>query len=180
MNRRKLLKYSILSSFTMFNLQYMLKKTIFANTNTDISAKNVANRIKLNNSSKYIDNRKPIGFGLDSINESIQAIIEQNPATITKSNLIFLQKIPNQAQDGRRVPVEISTTLPNIQKVAVLFDKNPNILIGIFDFNANMDPYLYISIKMQQSGIVYILVKSNNSWYINKKQVKVLIGGCGG
>ena len=143
--------------------------------NVEAAANTVSGRISQNNSNPVTDNR--LGFGLKTIQDSINALT--GGIKPQESNLIFLQKIAEQAPDGRRVPIEINTSLTKVEKIAILFDKNPNILCAVFDFNENLEPYIYTSIKMQQSGSLNVLVKSNNNWYIAKKVVRFLIGGCG-
>jgi len=174
MNRRLFNKNCV--SIIGFSILAFKTKLVFAqiSDNLQIGAKTVAKKIDPN-TPPAVDNRT--GFGLADINKTIQTITNgQNP---NNSNLIFLNKINNEAPDGRRVPIEITTSLTKVQKIAVLFDKNPNITCAIFDFNETLEPYVATSIKMQQSGTLNILVQSNNQWFIAKKVVKVLIGGCG-
>ncbi len=155
--------------------------TLVNNTNIDSNAEVAANtvnkKIMANNAAPVKDER--LGFGLNSAQETIQALTNKNQSQIQSSNLIFLNKVPDQAPDGRRVVLDIRTSLPQVEKIAIMFDKNPNLLSAVFDFNKDLEPYVYTSIKMQQSGNLIVLVKSNQNWYMAKKTVKVLVGGCG-
>jgi sulfur-oxidizing protein SoxY len=180
MNKRrtfnKNLIYTCLSlALTKTGLAFSQKTT---NINNDINvdaAANTVNKKNIRNAPPVKDER--LGFGLNTIQETIQVLT--NKAQVQNSNLIFLNKIPEQAPDGRRVILDINTTLPNVEKIAILFDKNPNILSAVFNFNKDLEPDVYTSIKMQQSGNLIVLVQSNQIWYMAKKTIKVLVGGCG-
>ncbi len=170
-------RYFIYKSLTIFTLLNIAIKNKYAQAENNPNLMYAANTVAKNatvNAAPVKDARK--GFGLPDIKSSINAITDGEK--LQTSNLIFLNKIANEAPDGRRVPIEVNTTLSNVQKMVLLFDKNPNIVAASLDLNSNLQPYLVTSIKMQQSGNVYALIKSNNQWYVAKKTVKVLIGGC--
>jgi sulfur-oxidizing protein SoxY len=77
------------------------------------------------------------------------------------------------------VPVEIVTTLPNVESIAILADKNPTPLIVQYTLT-DFDGMLTNRIKLRETGKVRAIVKAGGKLYMAAKEVKVTIGGCGG
>ena len=87
---------------------------------------------------------------------------------------------PSIAENGAVVPVEVTSNLPNTESIAILIEKNPNILAAVFDIPSGTEPSVLTRVKMGQSSDVYALVKAGGKFYTASKEIKVTLGGCGG
>jgi sulfur-oxidizing protein SoxY len=87
---------------------------------------------------------------------------------------------PDIAENGAVVPVAVASTLPNVQQIAILIDKNPNTLSANFAIPAGTEPSISTRVKMAQTSSVHALVKADGKWYMASKEIKVTLGGCGG
>lgn len=87
---------------------------------------------------------------------------------------------PDIAENGAVVPVGATTTLANVQMIALLVEKNPNALAAMFNLTADSEPFVTTRVKMGQSSDVYALVKADGKFHVAKKEIKVTLGGCGG
>jgi sulfur-oxidizing protein SoxY len=87
---------------------------------------------------------------------------------------------PDIAENGMVVPVSVTSNLPRTQSIAILVEKNPNILSARFDIPEGTDAYVQTRVKMGQSSNVIVLVQADGKYYSAAKEVKVTLGGCGG
>ena len=87
---------------------------------------------------------------------------------------------PEIAENGAVVQVGVTSKLPNTQAVYILVDKNPNWLAAGFKFPDGTPADVTTRIKMGQTSNVLALVKANDKFFVNSKEVKVTLGGCGG
>ena len=78
------------------------------------------------------------------------------------------------------VPIGITSNVPKTESIAILIEKNPNLLAAVFDIPAGTDPTISTRVKMAQSSNVYALVKADGKYYVAAKDIKVTLGGCGG
>jgi sulfur-oxidizing protein SoxY len=88
--------------------------------------------------------------------------------------------VPTIAENGRVVPVEISTSLENVQSISIVVANNPRPLAVHFELTPGVVPELESRIKMGKSSDVMAVVKTDTGLYSTTKEVKVTIGGCGG
>jgi sulfur-oxidizing protein SoxY len=89
-------------------------------------------------------------------------------------------KAPDIAENGAVVPVTVSTTLPDVESIAIIAANNPVPLIANFNLMDGAEGFVSSRIKMGKSGDVIAVVKSGGKLYRTAKEVKVTIGGCGG
>jgi sulfur-oxidizing protein SoxY len=87
---------------------------------------------------------------------------------------------PDIAENGAVVPVTVVSAIPDTQSIAILIEKNPNMLAAVFDLPAGTDPSVTTRVKMAQTSNVYALVKAGGKFYATHKEIKVTLGGCGG
>lgn len=87
---------------------------------------------------------------------------------------------PEIAENGAVVPVSVSSTIPNTESIAILIEKNPNILAAMFDIPPGTEATISTRVKMAQTSNLYAVVRAEGKYYVATKEVKVTLGGCGG
>ncbi len=88
--------------------------------------------------------------------------------------------VPTIAENGAVVPVEVSTTLDNVESISIVVAGNPRPLAASFELLGNVVPEISSRIKMGQTSDVMAVVKTDTGLFSTSKEVKVTIGGCGG
>lgn len=88
--------------------------------------------------------------------------------------------VPEIAENGAVVPVTVVCTLPNVEQISILVDKNPNVLAANFTIPQGTEGMVTTRVKMGQTANVVALVKADGKFYRAAKEVKVTAGGCGG
>ena len=116
-------------------------------------------------------------FETHSLDETMKAFGGSAPA---QSKDIAFVSTPDIAENGAVVPVGVTSSIPKTESIAILVEKNPNMLTAVFDIPAGTDPAVSTRIKMGQSSNVYALVKADGKFYVASKEIKVTLGGCGG
>ena len=114
-------------------------------------------------------------FSATRLTDALAAIGASGATT----SLDVVVKTPDIAENGAVVPVEIVTTLPNVESIAILADKNPTPLIVQYTLT-DFDGMLTTRIKMRETAKVRAIVKAGGKLYTSAKEVKITIGGCGG
>ena len=87
---------------------------------------------------------------------------------------------PEIAENGAVVPITVNSKLAKTQSIAILVEKNPNMLSALFDIPDGTDPFVATRVKMAQTSNVSALVKADGKYYLASKEIKVTLGGCGG
>ena len=117
-------------------------------------------------------------FDTKSLNDAVKALGGQ---TATESKDIQFVNTPDIAENGAVVPFTITTRIPNTESIALLVEKNPNILAANFAIPDGTEPWVNTRVKMAQTSNVIALVKGGDGkFYYASKEVKVTLGGCGG
>jgi len=115
-------------------------------------------------------------FGSKKLDELIKLLGSNAPQQSEQVALIG----PEIAENGAVVPLEVESKLPNTESIAILIEKNPNILAGIFTLPAGTLPGIQTRVKMAETCNVYALVTAGGKRYFALKEIKVTLGGCGG
>jgi sulfur-oxidizing protein SoxY len=116
-------------------------------------------------------------FDTKSMDETMKALGGGTPAQ--SKDITFFQT-PDIAENGAVVPIGVTSAIPKTESIAILIEKNPNMLAAVFDIPPGTDPSLSTRVKMGQSSNVYALVKADGKYYVASKEIKVTLGGCGG
>lgn len=98
---------------------------------------------------------------------------------MTASDKISL-KVPEIAENGAVVPVSIKTSLPNVESISIVVEKNPRPMVANFEILPGTLPDISSRIKMAETSDVTAVVKTSDGIFSTARQVKVTIGGCGG
>jgi sulfur-oxidizing protein SoxY len=96
----------------------------------------------------------------------------------TESTRITLDA-PEVAEDGAIVPITVTSSLPEVREWLIFAEKNPVPLIARFQLEENLDPWLSLRIKLNETGQVVVVARSENGYFSARKNVKVVVGGCG-
>ena len=116
-------------------------------------------------------------FDAKTMDETMKALGGAAPA---QSKDITFVSTPDIAENGAVVPVGVTSAIPKTESIAILVEKNPNMLAASFDIPAGTEPSVTTRVKMGQSSNVYALVKADGKYYVASKEIKVTLGGCGG
>jgi sulfur-oxidizing protein SoxY len=116
-------------------------------------------------------------FDTHSMDETLKAIGGGAPA---QSKEVTFFSTPDIAENGAVVPIGIASAVPKTESIAILIEKNPNMLAAIFDLPEGTEPTITTRVKMAQTSNVYALVKADGKFYVASKEIKVTLGGCGG
>ena len=116
-------------------------------------------------------------FETHSMDETMKALGGTTP--VPSKDVVFFST-PDIAENGAVVPIGITSNVPRTESIAILVEKNPNMLAAVFDIPAGTEPTLSTRIKMGQTSNVFALVKAEGKYYVAAKEIKVTLGGCGG
>ncbi len=89
-------------------------------------------------------------------------------------------KVPDIAENGAVVPVDVVSNIPNTTSIAILVDKNPTALTCLYTFTNGALPEVSARIKMGQTSLVRAVAKAGDKYFVAQKECKVTVGGCGG
>ncbi len=150
-NRREMLKQSTVVAGLLASTGLFPQWAHAAFNKNAFDAKNVADAVK--------------AYG-------VGAIAESKDVTITG---------PDIAENGAVVPLGASTTLAGVKQLLILVEKNPSVLVAMFNVSDSIDANVSTWAKMGQSSDVYaVAVMNDGRALFAKKEVKVTLGGCGG
>jgi len=116
-------------------------------------------------------------FSRQTISQSITQLFPDQE--LQKSDRISL-KLPRTAENGSVVPITISSTIPDVDTIYILSEKNPVPLIAEFSIEPELETYLGARFKMQETCDVIAVLKAKGQYYQTRQKVKVTLGGCGG
>lgn len=106
---------------------------------------------------------KALGYG---------APVESKDVTLTA---------PDIAENGAVVPLAAATTLADVKQMLFLVDKNPSVLVALFNVTPDIEASFSVRAKMgQSSNVIAVAVTNDNKVFFAQKEVKVTLGGCGG
>ena len=116
-------------------------------------------------------------FETHSMDETLKALGATPP--VPSKDIVFVAT-PDIAENGAVVPVAITSNVPKTESIAILIEKNPNMLAAVFDIPPGTEPAVSTRVKMAQTSNVYALVKADGKYHVASKEIKVTLGGCGG
>ena len=119
--------------------------------------------------------RNQAAFQAKSAAEALKSI---GAANALPSKEIVL-KLPDIAENGGQVPIEITSRIANTEAIHIVADNNPFPLVASFDLPSGVEPYVVTRIKLADTSSVRVLVKADGKYYSVSREVRVTIGGCG-
>ncbi|MBA4741273.1 MAG: thiosulfate oxidation carrier protein SoxY [Azoarcus sp.] len=115
-------------------------------------------------------------FDAKTIDEALTAMGAAKPEMSDDVQIVA----PDIAENGAVVPVGVMSNVPGTESVSIMVAKNPNMVAANFMLPEGTMGEVQTRIKMGQTSDVYAVVKAGDKYYMNKKEIKVTLGGCGG
>jgi sulfur-oxidizing protein SoxY len=115
-------------------------------------------------------------FAAETVTDTVTALFGSSNST--PSNAIKV-KAPRRVPTGARVLISVSTSLPNVDSIAIVIDKNPLPFAGRVSLSG-AEPFVSADIRMRETSEVQCFVRSDGKLYVKKQLVKVTVGGFGG
>ena len=109
-----------------------------------------------------------------TVEETFAALGVEEPI-VDQSVLI---QAPDTAENGAYVGIGIESSIPNIDAVAVLVEKNPGVLACYFEIKKSEKLKLGTKIKMAETSDLVAVVKAGDKYFMNTRNIKVVLGGC--
>ena len=116
-------------------------------------------------------------FDITDLKQSIKSVYGHN--NLETSSKVKL-KVPDIAENGAIVPVNVKTTLDNVESIMLFVENNPQPLSSGYKLTSLSEPSIGTRLKMGKTSNVMAAVKSGDKVYTSTQEVKVTIGGCGG
>jgi sulfur-oxidizing protein SoxY len=87
---------------------------------------------------------------------------------------------PDIAENGRVVPVEVTSSLPGTTSISLLSETNPTPLLARAHLTPDVAPRIAIRVKLGETGNLVAVVEADGKLHRAARSVKVTAGGCGG
>ena len=89
---------------------------------------------------------------------------------------------PDVAENGANVPVEVAVSLPRVERVLLIAEKNlfPLLADARFapDAPIQVQPWLEVKVKLGETSRLRVIVQADGRLYTTTRSVKVIVGGC--
>jgi sulfur-oxidizing protein SoxY len=113
-------------------------------------------------------------FSTRSFAETVKALggsrsVESREIQITADDIV---------ENGAMVLISLESRLARTQSIAIMIEKNPNILSANFEFPEGTDPFVTTRVKIGETSNVFALVRADGKFFHAVKEIKVTIGGC--
>ncbi len=116
-------------------------------------------------------------FDLENTDDALMGLYDSKE--LVESDQIHL-KLPEIAENGAVVPVNVKTDLTNVNTISIFAQKNPQPLAASFTLPEGTAADVSIRIRLLETMSVMAVVEADGKLYSTQKEVKVTIGGCGG
>ena len=118
-------------------------------------------------------------FTAETVEDALLALVGQAEVASDKALNFKVGSPPSYAVNGASVPVAIESNLKNIERIAILVEKNPFPLAMSFDLSpASILPFKSM-IKIREDSQVIAVIRAEGKLYKTSHFVEVDIGGCG-
>jgi sulfur-oxidizing protein SoxY len=116
-------------------------------------------------------------FNAEDLGDAERLLFGERPVEETDRIAI---DAPDIAENGRNVPVDVTTALPGATSITLLSDTNPFPLLARAHLTPKIAPRIATRVKLGGTGNLIALVEADGGLYRAKRSVKVTAGGCGG
>jgi sulfur-oxidizing protein SoxY len=110
---------------------------------------------------------------------TVDAVLKALGASAPVASSDVVLTAPDVADNGGAVPMSVSTELAGAERLALLIEKNPTVLIAVFDVTPSVDAHMSLRVKMMESSnVIAVAFTADGRVLYSIKDVKVTLGGC--
>jgi len=117
-------------------------------------------------------------FTADTVEDALLALLGQAEDISDEKVKFKVGSPPKYAVNGASVPIEIETALNNVQRIAILVDKNPNPLAMSMELSSDVRLPFKSMIKVAEESTIIAVIRADDKLYRTSRKIKVDIGGC--
>lgn len=117
-------------------------------------------------------------FNAETVEDALLALLGQADIADDSALQFKVGSPPSYAVNGASVPIEIQSDLANIERIAVLVDKNPYALALSLEMTSAVKLPFKSMIKIAEDSDVIAVIRADGKLYKTTRFVEVDIGGC--
>lgn len=117
-------------------------------------------------------------FNAETLEDAILTFLGEAEEVNEEAIQFTIGSPPTYAVNGATVPVEISSSLQNIQRVALLVEKNPFPLAMALEPTSAMNFPFKTMLKVAEDSEIIAMVRADDKLYRTSRYVEIDIGGC--
>lgn len=117
-------------------------------------------------------------FTAETVEDALLALVGEGEIVDDERVSFKVGSPPSYAVNGASVPVELHSRLENIQRIAILVDKNPFPLAASIDFTAAVALPFKTMIKVGEDAEIIAVIRADDKLYRTSRHIDVDIGGC--
>lgn len=117
-------------------------------------------------------------FTAETVEDALLALLGEAEVADDKQIKFKLGAPPSYAVNGASVPVEIQSSLSNIERIAILVAKNPNPLAMSLELTPDIALPFKSMIKVAEDSEVIAVIRAEGKLCKTTREIAVDIGGC--
>lgn len=117
-------------------------------------------------------------FTAASVEDALLALVGEAEVVDDKQVRFKIGAPPSYAVNGATVPVEIHSTLSNIERIAILVENNPNPLAMSLEMTPDVALPFKSMIKVAEDSEVIAVIRADGKLFRASRKIEVDIGGC--
>jgi len=110
---------------------------------------------------------------------TIADALKANGSAVSTESTEIVFTAPDIAENGAQVIVEVTSRLPDTQKISIFVDRNPMPLAASFVFGEGALPQVRVPLKMAETSRVRAVANTADGkvWHA-QREIRVTLGGC--
>ena len=118
-------------------------------------------------------------FNAETVEDALLALLGEAEIADDAALNFKVGSPPSYAINGASVPIQLQSNLKNIERIAILVEKNPFPLAMSLDLTPAMTLPFKSMIKIREDSPVIAIIRADGKLYKTSRFVEVDIGGCG-
>jgi sulfur-oxidizing protein SoxY len=94
-----------------------------------------------------------------------------------ESTEIIIQ-VPDIAENGAQVPVEVTVRLPRVQRILLIGELNLFPLLADIRLGERSQAWFEAKVKLAESSRIRVIAQADGRLYTTSRPVRVIVGGC--